>query len=230
MKHITRTALAAALVCAGFSSRANIVLNYSSTANSEISFTSSGFSFINTVSSSNPALLITGVTGTPAPTGNSIGDLGSITGGPFVITSINGAGTQGTVSGSGTLTISDGGGHNLTGSVSWSTIGQMGSGNVLNLNGIINLSSINYTGSQSDLLALASVTVGVESVSFAFAGSMPSLAQLQAGGIVDSFSGQISSVSPVPEAATLIAGLLLLLPMGLSALQRLRRHPTLTVA
>jgi hypothetical protein len=227
MKNITTTALAAALVCAAVSSRANIVLNYVSTQNSEISFTSSGFSFINTVNSSSPTLLITGAGGTPSPGGDSVGDLGSITGGPFVITSINGA--QGTVAGSGTLTISDGKGHNLTGSVSWSTIGQMGAGNILNLNGIINLSSINYTGSQSDLKTLASSTAGIEAVSFSFAGSMPSLAQLQAGGIADSFSGQISSASPVPEAATLIAGALLLLPLGLSAAQRLRRHSTGTL-
>lgn len=151
-----------------------------------------------------------------------MGDLGSISGSPFVISGISG--NQATVTGSGTLTIADGSGHNLTGSVSWSTIGQIGTGNILNLSGIINLSSISYSGTKVDLFGLANVSAGIQTVSFSFAGSMPTLAQLQAGGITDSFAGQISSTSPVPEPATEIAGALLLLPFGLSTLRILRKH------
>ena len=221
MKHIKRMAVAAGLACVSVSSQANVVLSYSSDPDSLISFTSSGFSFVNTVTPGNPTFTVTSASGSSA-IGDSVGDLGSITGGPFVITSISG--NQGTVTGSGTLTIADGTGHNLTGSVSWSTIGQIGTGNILNLNGAINLRSIAYTGTKVDLKALANVTAGIQTVSFSFAGSMPSLAQLQAGPITDAFAGQISSTSPVPEPSTVIAGALLLLPFGLSTVRILRRH------
>jgi hypothetical protein len=221
MKHLKTMAVAAGLAWAAVSSQANVVLSFSSDPDSAIDFTSSGFSFVNLVTPGNPTFTVTSASGTSA-IGDSVGDLGSITGGPFVITSISG--NQATVTGSGTLTIADGSGHNLTGSVSWSTIGQVGTGNILNLHGIINLSSIAYTGTKVDLASLANVTAGIQTVSFSFAGSMPTLAQLQAGPIMDSFAGQISSTSPVPEPATVIAGALLLLPFGLSTVRILRKR------
>jgi hypothetical protein len=229
MKYIKSIAVAAGLACAAVSSQANVVLSYASTANSVIQFTPTGFSFVNTTTPGSPTFSVGNSSGTSA-NGDSIGDLGTITGGPFVITSINGAGNQGTVSGSGTLTIADGHGNNLTGSISWSTIGQIGNGNILNLNGIINLSSIAYSGPSVDLKALANVTAGIQTVSFSFSGSSPSLAQLQAGNVSDSFSGQISSTSPVPEPTTVIAGALLLLPFGLSTLRIIRKNSAATVA
>jgi hypothetical protein len=153
--------------------------------------------------------------------------LGSISG-TFNMGTISG--NQATVTGSGTLTIADGHGNNLTGSISWSTIGQIGQGDILNLNGIINLSSISYSGTSVDLKALANVSAGIQTVSFSFAGSPESLAQLAAGGVTDGFSGQISSTSPVPEPTTVIAGALLLLPLGLSTLRIIRKNSAATVA
>lgn len=226
MKYIKTIAVAAGLACAAVSSQANVVLSFASTANSVIDFTSGGFSFVNTVSSSNPTFSITGAGGSSA-IGDSVGDLGSIAG-TFAIGTISG--NTATVSGNGTLTIADGAGHNLTGNINWTTIGQIGNGNILNISGIINLTSISYSGTKVDLASLANVTAGIETVSFSFAGSSPSLASLQAGGITDSFAGQISSTSPVPEPTTVIAGALLLLPFGLSTLRIIRKNSAATVA
>lgn len=223
MKYFKTIAVAAGLACATASSRADITLDFSSTVNSEIDFTSSGFTFLNTVSSGAPTIHIDTSTGA----GDSVNDLGSITGGPFVISSISGS--TGTVTGGGTLTIADGMGHNLTGSVSWNTIGQVGPGNFLNISGVLNLSSIIYSGSQADLQALAALHTGVQTVDFSL-NTAPSLAALQAGGIVASdFSGSISafaSTNVLPEPTTVIAGALLLLPFGLGALRSFRKNST----
>jgi hypothetical protein len=223
MKYFRTIAVAAGLACAAASSRADITLDFSSTTDSEINFTPSGFSFINTVSSANPTLHIDSSTGA----GDSVGDLGSITGGPFVITSISGS--TATVTGTGTLSIDDGHGHDLTGTVTWNTIGQIGTFNGLNVNGLLNLSTITYSGSQLDLQTLASYKTGVQTVGFSFAiptpPGPPSLAQLQAGGYNTSFSGQIfASTSVLPEPTTVIAGALLLLPFGLGALRSFRKN------
>src|SRR5882724_1153226 len=123
MKYIKAIAVAAGLACAAASSQANIILNYANTDNSVINFTAGGFTFVNTI---NPALPTFDITSTSGSSANhdSVGFLGSITGGPFAIGTINGAGTQANVTGSGTLTISDGI-QNLTGTVVWNTIGQV---------------------------------------------------------------------------------------------------------
>src|SRR5882724_1695135 len=143
MKYIKAIAVAAGLACAAATSQANIILNYSATDDSVINFTAGGFTFVNIVNAALPTFDITSTSGSSA-NHDSVGFLGFITGGPFVIGTINGSGTQASVSGTGALTISDGI-KNLTATVIWNTIGQAGVGNVLNLNGQINLTSISYS-------------------------------------------------------------------------------------
>jgi len=221
MKYIKSIAVAAGLACAAVTSQAGIVLNFGNTPNSAIQFTGGGnFDFAggSPLVAGADSFSITGGSGS-SYANTSTGLIGSISG---TYNIFNISGNTASVSGSGVLTIHDGLGHDLSGSISWSTIGQSGTGNNLNINGIINLSSISYSGVNTDLKALSNVSAGIAVVSFTFIPA-ETLTQLAAGGLTSSFSGSISSTSPVPEPTTVIAGALLLLPFGLSTLRIIRK-------
>jgi hypothetical protein len=224
MKYFKTIAVAAGLACAAASSRADITLQFSTgTTGGDIDFTGGGnFSFVNGGGGSSFQI---GTASGSSATGDSFGDLGSIAG-TFQIGTISGS--TATVNGAGTLSINDGLGHDLTGTVTWSTIGNLGTGNTLNVTGLLNLSTITYSGTQKDLQALAGFQTGEQVVSFSFA-PPESLADLAAGGLTDTISGQISafaSTNVLPEPTTVIAGALLLLPFGLGAVRSFRKNST----
>jgi hypothetical protein len=231
MKYIKSIAVAAGLACAAATSQAGITLQYSSLGNgAAIDFAGGSFTFDNATSGAGigNSFSVTSAIGTPAPVGDSAGDFGKISG-SFAIGTIDGTGNFAPVTGTGTLTITDGTGA-LTAQVVWNNIQQNSANGGLNINGQINLSTVVYTGTKSDLHALANVGAGIESLSFSFTPPIPTLANLKAGGITDSYSGNITSTSPVPEPTTVIAGALLLLPFGLSTLRIIRKNSSATVA
>jgi PEP-CTERM motif len=135
--------------------------------------------------------------------GPSTGLTGTIDGN-FTITSIQGFGSfeTGLVAGSGTFTIDDGTGEELTADLSWNQIFTFGSIGGLNAGASVNLTNIVYEGTNQELSAMAASADGSLTASFQFE-SPQSLSQLTATGNVQStsFSG---SVSAVPEPGTLI--------------------------
>jgi len=140
-------------------------------------------------------------------TGSSIGNLGSLTGPAFNFNS-----TTGIVTGSETLTINDGAGHNLTGTVTGVNIAVIGTGGTLNTTATVNLSGVTYTGTSADLVALrndVNANGGVVAMTFQFVPAV-SLTALGAAGATNStsWSGTIESTTAVPEPSSLaIAGL-----------------------
>jgi hypothetical protein len=138
--------------------------------------------------------------------GNSIGDLGSLTGPAFGFNS-----TTGIVTGTETLTIKDGTGNNFTGTVTGVNIAVIGTGGTLNTTATVNLSGVAYTGTQTDLVNLKNDVVangGTVAMTFQFIPAV-SLTALGASGATNStsWSGTITSTS-VPEPSSLaIAGL-----------------------
>ena len=127
-------------------------------------------------------------------TGDSIGNLGTLLSGTFAIGTVTTAlnGTQSAnVTGSGTLTINDGDGFNLTGALSWVNIVQSGTGTSLNLKGDVNLTGVTYGGTSADLLAL--VGNDSDSLSFTF-NPAKTLTTLTTTKVSTGFSGQITSV------------------------------------
>jgi len=136
---------------------------------------------------------------------------------------------QAPVGGGGQLNIFDGV-NTLTGNLSWLQIhtvsdGQGGLADSLS----VNLTGMAYTGLNADLLALLAGKNGNLNLTFQFSGTSPNLTSIYAGNTgvtVASFSGAISSaatVSAVPEPSTIVAGALLLLPLGASTLRVLRK-------
>ena len=133
------------------------------------------------------------------------------------------------VAGGGQLNIYDGV-NTLTGNVSWLQIhttsnGQGGVADSLS----VNLTGIAYTGLNADLLALAAGGIGNLNLTFQFSGTSPNLTSIFAGntGITTaSYSGSVSpaNVSAVPEPSTVVAGILLLLPLGASTVRVLRKN------
>jgi len=227
MKHkLTIAAIAAGVALSTTTSQAS--LNFAGINNGQFNATGDTFQL-------NP---ISGSAITPQFdfTGADLGLTGWITGAPW---SVNMAGLTSTTVGSityqqapvlggGQLNIFDGV-NTLTGNVTWNQIhivsnGQGGIADSLS----VNLTGINYTGANADLLALASTPNGNLNISFQFSGSDPSLTSLFAGSGTQSvsYSGSVSSVasSAVPEPSTVVAGMLLLLPFGVSTLRILRKH------
>jgi len=169
-------------------------------------------------------------------TGADQGLTGWVSGGPWSVnmaslsTATVGSLTyqQAPVAGGGQLSIFDGT-HTLTGSLNWlqihtSSLGQGGLADSLS----VNLINIVYGGLNADLLALAAGKSGNLNLTFQFSGSNPTLQDMFNGGsgvTVASYSGSISSpISSVPEPSTVVAGVMLLLPLGISAARILRKN------
>jgi hypothetical protein len=153
--------------------QASLTLDFASNTGSTISFDgSSHFTFVNTSGSD---FHINDPVGTP-----SLGALGSISiGAPgFTIGKVTTASTpfgnleSAPVSGTGSLTISDGSGGTFQGTVVWNDLTSLGTLNGLNLSGNLNLSTLSYNGTKSDLLALLNAGAGSAAVSFQFTPAM----------------------------------------------------------
>ncbi len=117
----------------------------------------------------------------------------------------------------GLLNISDGS-KTLTADVDWIQIHTDGAQGGLNLNAEVNLSNIKYDGTLSDLLAFKAVNSGIVNLTFQFASitSLTALSEDTAKTTGASYSGTITAV---PEPTTILAGALLLLPFGASAIR-----------
>ncbi len=136
--------------------------------------------------------------GTPA-----IGLLGTITG-TWTLGTINGFTAP--VTGSGTLSISDGSGHSLTGTLSWANTDEVGATGALNYLAGANLTAFSYTGSNPALITLANQGSAVDVLTFQFP-QAESLADLKAGGLSSSFSGSINPAA-APEPRTIALGVI----------------------
>ncbi len=158
--------------------------------------------------------------------GTANGDVGTITGTySFTSSSISleGAGpaTQAPLTGSGTLTINDGAGHNLTANVtSLVKLETNNAGDSLPINDrlVIDLSSIAYSGTQTDLLNLVNYDAGnaVLDLTGTFGTEGNSLAAITGSGYSQdiAYSGDIR-VTPLPGSALLLgSGLLGLALLG----------------
>ena len=228
MKHkLTIAAVAVGLALSAATSQAS--LNFAGENNAQ--FNASGDTF-----QLNP---IAGSIATPqfSFTGADAGLTGWITGAPWAVNMASLSSTtigsityqQAPVAGGGQLNIFDGV-NTMTGNLSWLQIhtlsdGQGGVADSLS----VNLTGMAYTGLNADLLALLAGKNGNLNLTFQFSGSSPNLTSIYAGttgSVMASYSGSISSanVSAVPEPSTVVAGMLLLLPLGASTLRVLRKH------
>ncbi len=188
---------------------------------------------------SGPTFTITGganqwlIGPTTGGTGSANGLYGNFSGGPWSIGAIT---TTTPVVGvteedapvttaGGTLTINDGAGYLLTGTVNWMQVQTINSGGSLNASALVNVTALAYSGLNADLLTLAQGD-GSVTLAFQFAPGEDLTTLISGGGPYStSYNGSITSV-PVPEATTMIAGALLLLPFGASTLRILRKART----
>jgi hypothetical protein len=218
-------ATAVLLACTVVKSYAGIDLGFDSgngNLGATINFNGGTFSFSST---SGMDFQITTSTGS----GDSIGDKGSISG-IYTIGAPTAYGIGGeiaNVTGSGVLTIKgQGGTGTLTADITWDSIYQLGTGDNLNINGDVNLSSIQYTagmsGTEADLIALASGPgqLGEATLDFTLNSATPLSTLATETASIAPYSGNLSTV---PEPTTMVAGAMLLLPMGASTLRVLRK-------
>jgi hypothetical protein len=224
----------AMLVGSAATSRAAITLGFASTSGSSgdtvgslIQFNSGGtFQFVpGNLTGADFVINSSSITGP----GAGLGDLGLING-LFTIGAITTSGTTQTApvtsSLGSTVTINDGALNTLTAGLTWNLIATMGTGGIINVGGVVNLTGITYTGTQAALVALAAQGNAIDTVSFTFipGENLTQLTSIPVGSSLSTtFSGTIASPAPVPEPATLVAGLLVLLPAGASTLQILSK-------
>jgi hypothetical protein len=103
------------------------------------------------------------------------------------------------VSGSGTLSISDGSSL-FTAAISWDDVDTFGSSGALNTSGLPNLSDFSYSGSNAALQELADGSGGEATASFQFVPS-ESLSQLDSGDVQQETSYSGTVMVAVPESA-----------------------------
>jgi len=162
--------------------------------------------------------------------GDAQGLYGAFSGGPWTygaITTISTIlGTEETANVTtpgGAFAIADGHGGFLTGQVNWVQIFSLASTGGINNGAAVNVTSLSYSGTENDVLkALAGQgNSGTMVLSFSFA----------SGYALDHFTDSTTeektvfsgSLSTVPEPTTLVSGILLLGPLGLSAARLLRK-------
>jgi hypothetical protein len=113
----------------------------------------------------------------------------------------------------GTISISDGGTHDLTGTVNFGTITTVSSGGGLNTTDLdVNLTDLSYSGTNVDLKELVADQPGVLDISFQFghAEDLTALSELTTS-LMTSFSGTIEEVPEPSTWAMLIGGMGVLL-------------------
>jgi hypothetical protein len=160
---------------------------------------------------------------TPGMAGDSIGDLGTMSG-MYTIGAITTVGStqSAVVSGMGTLSIYDNGvkGPALKGTIDWETISTTGTGSALNMTGVLNVTGVTYNGTQKDLQFFAGIGSLVETLTFSFTPGK-TLTQLAHYATKDTYSGALSDNLPqgVPDGASTVG----LLGGALLALGSVRR-------
>ncbi len=161
--------------------------------------------------------------------GDASGLNGAFSGGPwsYGAITINGPVETANVSPGGTFSIDDNAGYVLSGNVNWVQISTYGSAGNLNAEATINISDMTYSGLNSALLALlAGAGNGSMDLTFQFGTteSLDQLAALSSPLDAGSYSG---TLTPIPEAPTVIAGALLLLPFAACTFKILRKNRTM---
>jgi len=223
-------AIAAGLAVSATTSQAALSLSFSNQGlNTGIQFNGASSSFQldpSPGSLGSPQFAVTSETGGSS----SIGLVGWINGSPWTIGSITTSGTiqSAAVTGLGNLFISDGLGNDLTGTVGWMTIQTDQSAGFINSALDLNITGLAYSGANADLLALVNGGSGSMNLTFQF-NPGESLSQLTTGSDqIGSYSGALAATS-VPEPSTVVAGVLLLIPFGISTARILRKHKQTTV-
>lgn len=232
MKNILNiTTIAVGLAFVATSSQAT--LNFAGDNNAQFNATGTSFQL-------NP---IAGSAATPqfTFTGADLGLKGWITGAPWTVNMADLSSTtvgsityqQAPVAGGGQLNIYDGV-NTLIANLVWNQIHTLsdGQGGVANSTAV-NLTDITYAGLNANLINLAANKNGNLNLTFQFSGTSPNLSSLFSGTGTStaSYSGSVSSatVQSVPEPSTVVAGLLLLLPFGVSTVRILRKHKQATI-
>jgi hypothetical protein len=205
----------AAVALALSASKSNAQLSFSSVAGSLINFDNGTFYL--TATSPTDQFTINTTSGPEA---------GYISGGPFTIGTVNnlGGGIQEASVSPTTATINLGG---VVATLTWENIYSVSTvAGGFNYFQTINLSNFSGTSTSSQLNALAAAGSGIVELNYTWT-SPESLSTLAATttDITDSYSGQITA-SPVPEANTIVAGALMLLPLGIGAVRAIRKERT----
>lgn len=203
---------AALLSATGFSQ--SVTFDYSSLGSAIISFngTASTFSFVPDTSGFDFQITDANPVGLDTLTGAITGTfaIGAISTFTYVdpITHQTVTEEEAPVTGTGTLSISDGSPYLFSATITSNsyTAFTVGTSGVLNPLGSVNLTDFSYSGSNLALEALASTGSGIDAVTFQFVPA-ETLTQLATGGTVDTttFSGSFASV-PEPAAYAAILG------------------------
>jgi len=217
-------ASAVALGLCASTTQAAISLDFSNLPRTALQFNGANNSFqLNPTAG--PQFQIVNVTG---GSGSAIGLNGYVDNGPYTYgpITVSGPDQSATVTSGGTLHLGPAG-DQLTGTVDWIKVTTMGSIGGINANLTVNVTGLSYSGANPDLITLANATgaAGSMNISFQFSPGK-SLTELSTGTDTfrTSYSGSISTFPPqVPEPTTLLAGAMLLLPFGVSAMRMLRR-------
>lgn len=198
-------AVVAGLAMSAATSQAQVMLNFSG---GNIVFTPGGsFTFAGT------GFTVTTATGTDV--GGDIGLTGTISGN-YTFGPVSGSNPYvAPVQGTGSLSLSG-----LTATVSFIEMSSFNQGTTINDQLQINLSNVSYSGGNPDLSALAASGIAVMDV------VVPgyNVEQLYTNSVTDSYSGTITSA--VPEPSTIVAGALMLLPLGIGTFRALRKERT----
>lgn len=222
MKKAILTVLTTGLVMFATVTQAAFSLDLSPIPGSQIAFYGTGSQFDITPSISPPWQWQI----TSGGTGVAWGLPGQFTGGPWSYgpITVNGADQTASVVGPlGGLIIQDAALVNLTGTINWVEVSTSDFIGGVNAKATVNISNLLYNGANADLITLATAAAGNGSVnlSFQFAPGMTLTALTTGNGpYLSSYSG---TLTPVPEPTTILAGALLLLPLGASTIRILRR-------
>lgn len=185
--------------------------NYSSLPGAVIQFSGSDtFTFSNSLSNPGDNFVV--------DNGAAVGLLGDISG-TFklgTITTVAGVSTA-AVTGTGSITITDGSGDKLKATLTWIGVEQMGTLSVLNDDAAVDLTNITYAGTNPALDALAASGEAEDTLSFTFV-PIKTLSTMATHKVSTSFSGTILAV-PDRAAAICLFGLGLL---GLAVMRRTR--------